>query len=352
MSERTKSQNPDYTPINYDEIPADLYELLPSFGNYSVFHSREWHRFISRAMHWKIKGLVYTDKDGQPVYFLPYVSKWRMLKRVNVCLPLTYSITPVFRSGLNPSNIDLQNELPQLEIHGQLNTGNAKHISNHFTTWLDLQSHDNIDEIFRATNKSNIQRKIKKARKIGVTVRVTNDTKDYRIFSDLQTETRKRQGAPTYPKDFFSIMHEELMPSGLCKLFLAFYNDTPVSGVIVIDDSDSAIYGYGASVSDRDLLRLGINQITMWSAIEDAFLNGKKRFEFGSTSIHHPDLLTYKERWGGESSNLVYTYYSNDENQIDIDQGGSMVSMGSWLLRKIPLGLYKKISPTLLKLVI
>jgi lipid II:glycine glycyltransferase (peptidoglycan interpeptide bridge formation enzyme) len=146
-------------------------------------------------------------------------------------------------------------------------------------------------------------------------------------------------------------MWEELRKDDLIHLYLAYLNDRPVAGVIFLRFGETAIYGYGASVNDRHVWRIGANQLTMWSAIREAHAKGMARVDFGPSRFSEPDLRTYKERWGGESRELAYSFGTDGESHLQVNRTGKSVRAVSWILQRLPGPVYGTVSPLLLRAV-
>jgi lipid II:glycine glycyltransferase (peptidoglycan interpeptide bridge formation enzyme) len=170
-------------------------------------------------------------------------------------------------------------------------------------------------------------------------------------FHELEIETRQRHGIPAYPRRFFHYMWEELRKDDRIHLYLAYSDDRPVAGVVFLHFGQTAIYGYGASVNDRDVWRIGANQLTMWSAIREAYEKGMARVDFGPSRFNEPDLRTYKERWGGESRELGYAIGADGESHLQVNRTGTSVRAVSWLLQRLPQSVYATITPPLLRVV-
>jgi hypothetical protein len=148
-------------------------------------------------------------------------------------------------------------------------------------------------------------------------------------------------------------MWEELRADDLVHLHLAYLNDCPVSGILFLHFRDTAIYGYGASVHNREVWQLGANQFAMWSAIREAYEKGLARVDFGTSPSSQPELRAYKEKWSAESCELAYTIgTAGGETPLQVDRSGQAVKAVSWMLQHLPERVFSWISPTLLRAVV
>ena len=219
-----------------------------------------------------------------------------MGRQICVCLPLSYSVGPLWRDDERLQEAAALDHLFPIEIRAPV--AGLTQSSNYYATALDLASHDNIDDVFDAVHAST-KRNVRKSLRSDLKAVEATDASQYDAFGELQLETRQRQGSPTFPADFFRTIGEEFQGSGASRLQMIYLDDRPVAGVLFLRHGDVAWYGYGASLNDKDVLRLGANQLAMWSGIAAAFHDGCKTVDFGLTLAHMTDLRTYKERWGG-----------------------------------------------------
>jgi len=96
--------------------------------------------------------------------------------------------------------------------------------------------------------------------------------------------------------------------------------------------------------------RKGVNQIALWTAMREALDLGAERFSFGSTPAFQTSLREYKERFGGVSAALPHTAFGLDGGEIE--QDGLLVRIGTPALRRMPVQLYRRFSPLLLREVV
>ena len=338
-----------------EQIPGDMYPEIMSLEDATIYHTAAWHRFLARSCGWHVSALVAYDQDGSLIWCLPFVRKKRLgLKRVNVCLPLSHRVGPVYRKDAGPLlKGSLHAREGPIEIHEHVSAPGLYRAASHTVTELNLAKHRTIEELRKSLHKSTIQRKISKAEKSGCFDLVEGTARQhFDAMEQLQLETRRRQGSPTYPSGSFAAMWDELRQEDRVHLHLAYLDGRPVSGILFFHFRDTAIYGYGASVDDRSLWRQGVNQLTMWSAVREAYEKGLTRVDFGTTPISQPDLRIYKERWGAQSHELVYTYSDEKASQSQPGRSGMTVKIASWVLRRLPKPLFARISPFMLRAVV
>jgi hypothetical protein len=324
-----------------------------SMEGVTIYHTPAWHRFLTRTFGWQVRAAVVRDRVGRLVWCLPFVRKRRLgMKRVNVCLPLTDRIGAVHRTDTSMITLPhLRDKVWPIEIHEWAPVPQLSHVVQRYSHVLDLTKYDSLDELKRSFHKSCIQQMLKKAEKSDLQLIKGTGHHHVDAFHELELKTRHRHGVPAYPRRFSHYMWEELRKDDLIHLYLAYFDDRPVAGVIFFHFGNTAIYGYGASVNDRDFWRIGANQFTMWSAIREAYEKGVSRVDFGPSRFSEPDLRTYKERWGGESRELAYAIGTDGESHLQVNRTAKSVRAVSWILQRLPQPIYAAMTPLLLRAV-
>ena len=163
-------------------------------------------------------------------------------------------------------------------------------------------------------------------------------------------ETRKRQGVPVYPLTFFYNIFR-LLGSSQKRLYLIYKDTLPIAGILMLYHGNRAIYGYGASVNDKGLLRLRPNELLFWTAIKEAQEKGYHWFDFGITHKNNNGLLRFKSQWGATTSPIIYSYFLNKLRKVpEQKREGIVFSTASSCLKILPRPIFKSIGPRLMKL--
>lgn len=334
-----------------DQVPDECYASLGHWGDHTVFHSRGWHRVLTRAFGWKVRARVIVDQGGVLRGFLPYVRKRRLGRLVHVSLPLSHRAGIVGEAGLPLADLDLVDPTLPFEIHADQPIEGTRPTVHDSLSEIDLSRHASEDELLSAF-QSDVRRRLRKAADAGITSRDRSDLKAFEVFADLQSLTRRRQGSPTYPKDFFRILGEELGSDGTAMVHLVEVAGRPVAGTVFLTRGDTAIYAYGASVPDRELWRLGVNQVALSEGIRQAWRRGMRTVDLGSSPLSQPSLKRYKEHFGASSRDLVYRVTVSSDGEMSIPQDGLLARAGGAVLRRTPMPIFRTCSPWLLKAVV
>jgi lipid II:glycine glycyltransferase (peptidoglycan interpeptide bridge formation enzyme) len=126
------------------------------------------------------------------------------------------------------------------------------------------------------------------------------------------------------------------------RLYLACQGDEILAGIIILCHDKRAIYAYGASIKDREKLRLRPNDLLFWHIIHEMKSAGYEFFDFGTTPASNEGLLHFKENWGAESRRLAYAYWLNTAEEIPVvDRDSKMMAWANALIRRMPLWLLR-----------
>ena len=335
-----------------DTISDSLYTAMEAMPQSTVYHTRPWHRVLERIGSWRTRAAIARNSAGEAVWILPFVSKRRLgTQKWNVCLPFSDKAGPVFRSDFEHALMPpIPRTLWPLEVHEHVEAEGLRSHKVFYESELDLTQFDDADALRKSFHPSRVQRKIRKAERSGLHAEIADNADEFAAFEQLQAETRQRQGSPTYPRGFFRVMFEELASTDAVRLHLAIHEGKPVAGIVFLFHRETAIYGYGASVNNRDVWRLGANQLAMWSAISEAHNRGFRRVEFGTSSLTHPDLKSYKEAWGAVSRELEYSFGTACAKDPSLRLDDPKVRLVSAVLRRVPRPVFDRLSQLLVRI--
>ncbi|WP_323761784.1 GNAT family N-acetyltransferase [Maricaulis sp.] len=324
------------------QIDEAIYQAVAAMPGARVYHLKPWHDFLESVFGWPVGAVIGRDEAGQVTYFLPMVSKMgTSLKSARIALPLSHHVEPLGTPSDWPAGV-----LP-VQVHGAGEGHEGARVDGRVMTVLDMSAADDVDAVFKGFNKSSIQRKIKKAQKSNYSLTREASPACLDAFTAMQAETRRRQGSPTFPKSFFPQM-AGLIGTDFHMHTAVNADGEAVASIIFIDDGETTIYGYGASLDRRDIWQDGVNQLVMWDAIEAAFARGRRKVDFGTSPKSQPNLVQYKEKWGGVSVDLPYLTIGGEGGGVERESAA--VKLASSVLKRMPMPLFQLVSPMLLKL--
>lgn len=163
------------------------------------------------------------------------------------------------------------------------------------TVVLDLaQGEDELLSVMHHKTRYNI----KVAEKHGITIK---DSADVEIFWKLMQKTTKRDRFSAHPKEYYKKLLEQGHPArGDIKvdLVIAYHQDKPVAGSIILLHGDTGYYLHGAS--DYEYRSMMAPYKLHWENIKYLKEHGYKLYDlWGINSQRWPGVTRFKLGWGG-----------------------------------------------------
>ena len=153
------------------------------------------------------------------------------------------------------------------------------------------------------------RRNTKKARSSGVSIRMGNGPEEIRTFYQLHLQTRRRQGVPVQPWNYFKRLGENLLAHDLGYIMLAYHQHTCLAAALFLHWQQTLTYKYGASIEQG--LALRPNNLIFAEAIDWGGRNGFTWLDMGKTDNANTGLRAFKSGWGAEEHPLPYSVFSD-----------------------------------------
>lgn len=285
----------------------------------SIFHSPQWLEALNRTYGYSSLAFT-TARDGEELRngtVFSQVESWLVRPRL-VSLPFSDHADPLMDNQEDLCGLvefltcessirrwhSIEMRPPALDSGLQHwgGLGNGQEFVLHR---LNLQS--NVTDLFRSLHKDSIQRKIRRAERERLEYREGRSEELLRAFYDLTVMTRRRQGLPPQPHSWFRNVLDCL--GERAKLRVASKDGRPIAAILTLHYKRTAVYKYGCS--DAQWHNLGGMPMVLWRAIEDAKASGAAEFDFGRSDPSNRGLITFKEKFGAERSNLTYKKFPN-----------------------------------------
>ena len=138
---------------------------------------------------------------------------------------------------------------------------------------------------------------VKVAEKNGIEIK---ESDDFESFWKLIKKTSKRDKFSSHSKDYYQKLLNFFSGDReiKTKLHLAFYQDKPIAGLVLLTYKDSAFYLHGAS--DYDYRSFMAPHKLHWEVIKKLKASGFKLYDFwGIDSRKWPGVTRFKLGWGG-----------------------------------------------------
>ena len=285
----------------------------------SIFHTPRWLEALRRTYGYT--PLVFTtarpsDELRNGVVF-SNVHSWLIRRRL-VSLPFSDHVDPLLDDATDLPG--LLNLLKHGQSEGQWRSVELRPPAypdapalwkdfcdgqTYFLHRLDLRP--SLVDIFRGLQKDSIQRKIRRAERESLVCREGRSDTELNAFYRLTVMTRRRQGLPPPPLEWFRNVLECLGERALIRVVLK--DDQAIAAILTLHFKQTMVYKYGCS--DARFHSLGGMPFVLWKTIADAKGLGATELDLGRSDPGNAGLITFKERFGATRSVLTYRKYPN-----------------------------------------
>lgn len=183
---------------------------------------------------------------------------------------------------------------------------------------IDLNQ--DVDDIFKKTDKKSVQKNIERSRERGVTIKEFSiGDRDFADYSSLLNRYRKSNDLGIYSDDQIKeVFHLATSTTGKGTGFLAWYEKMPIGGIFI-----SAFNGYinewGIARSHDDTeKKLYAQDLLRWTIIEWGKKKGCRFYDLSGVkypeeqqSTKEKGIFQNKKKWGGELT--LYPIFKKQE---------------------------------------
>jgi hypothetical protein len=173
--------------------------------------------------------------------------------------------------------------------------------------WLHtLRLEGTVEELFGRLHKDSIQRKIRRAEREGLVLKMGSSEELVTEFYRLMVMTRRRHYLPPQPRAWFRNLVESM--GDKAQIRVARKNNVAIAAILTLRRGSSMVYKYGGS--DKRFHNLGGMPFLFWRLIEECKSSGLAEIDFGRSDLDNPGLITFKDRFGTAKQLLTYYRYS------------------------------------------
>ena len=147
----------------------------------------------------------------------------------------------------------------------------------------------------------------RKARRLGVTVRISMAREDMQRFYLLHVLTRKRHGLLPQPWQFFDNIHRHFVQSGCGHVLMVEHEGRLVAAGVDLAFKDTLYSKFMAS--DMRFKQLSAGNLLHCSEVELALSLGCRTLDLGRSDITGTGLRAFKSSCGGIEEPLPYFHY-------------------------------------------
>ena len=287
-----------------------------------IYHLSGWKQVLEKSFR-HMKGYYFalvdgnkTIKAGLPVY---EIKSWLTGNRLvsipfaTLCDPListsedmTELIQPVLELSekLKSKYVEIRTLLSHSLIQNNL-FGELSFYKHHY---LPLKSEP--EQLKKKFHRTCVRQRITRAVKSNLKTKLGTDESDLKSFYQIHMQTRKRVARPVQPYRFFRYLWETFHPSNQLILLLAEKDGKTIAGLVLFKFNDRVSAEFAAS--DEDYKGMSPNHYLFWEAMQLAFEEGCKIFDFGRTSPKNTSLMDFKRRWGTKVIDLPQFYFPKE----------------------------------------
>ncbi len=272
-----------------------------------------WLDTLTGAYRLHARIMALTDSRGSILAGLPMIRGKLPWRKAWTSLPFTDTFEPVAdgeahrdelliataeQSGGEPIVVRTHVDLPGW-FSRQVGTVQA----------IDLT--DGAEGVLRGA-KPKTRQNVKLARKAGLTARpITSRSEFMGANLDLIAGSRRRLGAPTQPRRYWSRVWE-LHERNLALTIGVYLQEKLLANAIFVVGDRHATFKYSASDSATRDLRS--NYLAFATALEHLAARGMRSLDFGITDMNNTSLRRYKVHWGGEERPAYFS--ATDESLL------------------------------------
>ena len=321
-------------------LDCDWDRLVLSHPQSNLFHRTAWARVLCRTYGHKPLYLAFSRDDEAPalVPIMEVISPFIGRRGVSVpfsdfCEPLVFGernqeslVTKLLELGRQRGwqYFEMRGGkgmLPRSAVSGEKYHGHK----------LDLSV--GPQKLFDRFHDS-VRRAIRKAKKSGLTVEISNARKAMLDFYRLHVRTRRRHGYPPQPLAFFLNIDEEIMRAGLGFVTLVKKGTSPIAAAVFFCSGSAALFKFGASDERKHEFRG--NNLAMWESIKRACEQGFQTLHLGRTSIGDDGLRRFKLSWGTKEEPIAYFKFALRTQSWE-NRSHNGLKLYTQLFRRLPL---------------
>lgn len=285
----------------------------------SVFHHSLWKAVIERSFPARPLYLAVEDDANTIKWGMPFFLKKSMITG-NALISLPFSdycdilsadeeeFRILWNKALGTAE---ENGAHHIEIRTRAGQGVdlEKYSLERRRTYLNhrLEITGDLDYMEKKVIERSYKYDIRQAVKNGVTCRSATGGSDMKRYYGLYLMTRTRHGLPPMPYAFFRNVWEVLSPAKMVYLFLAYWEEVPIAGIVFLRHG-RCLYALSNS-SDGRFLDKKPNHLLWWKGIQLAVELGLNSLDFGRTSLDNKGLRFFKKRWGTEELEIHHYRY-------------------------------------------
>ena len=323
-------------------------EYVSSHPSSGIYHHIGWKSVIEDAYGHTARYLV-AKSNNEIVGILPlFLIKSLLFGSSMTSLPF------LDHSGIVADDTSIQNiliekaqklgqehavdhlELRQLKI----SEGNFSNYSEKVLMVMELEPNEE-DQLRKLSSER--RNRIKRAKKSGLSVEITDSSKLH-LFYDIWTKNMRDLGSPPHSLSFFeNICHHF---DNQYTILLVKTDGVYIGAALALHWKDTITIPWVSSL--REYFKMYPNNILYWEAMRFAISQNIQFFDFGR-STQGSGTYEFKKRWGAISRPLHWQYFAigNNKSSPEVNENKYKLAVEIW--KKLPVQITRIVGPSLRK---
>jgi CelD/BcsL family acetyltransferase involved in cellulose biosynthesis len=284
-------------------------DFISKHDQATIFHHPDWIKTIGSTYGFQSASLGVVG-DNRLVGILPLLDiRSRITGKRGVCLPFSDVCVPLFEST-DAAEVLLSSCPGLLKQYGwkyiEFRGGTSypgMMPTTHFK-YHRVMLNEESDVVLHSFRKNMVRKAINKATRSGLCVERRQDINALQEFIRLNELTRRKNGVPPQPEQFFFNLHENLIKANRGFINLVMLGKNAVAAGLFLHFKDTLYHKYTGV--DRRYLPLRPINMLVWEAMKWGCENGFRIFDFGRTDCENQGLLEFKRSWSPQETDLVY----------------------------------------------
>jgi len=304
------SHDPDYP-----RAVSGISSLLPKSDDWSAFAAKHatsplqhpaWLDTVTSAYRLHARIMTLTDSRGSIVAGLPMIRSKLPWRTRWTALPFTDTLEPVAVDAAHRDEllIGLAGRADAEPILLRTHTALPGWFTRQVGTVQVIDLSDGAEGVLRGA-RSKTRQNVRLAEKAGLRAGPIASRDEFLGPSlSLITRSRRRLGAPTQPRRYWSRVWE-LHERGQALTIGVYLGEELVANATFIIGGGHAVFKYSASDTARRNLRS--NYLAFATALDHIVERGARSLDFGITDLRNTSLRKYKLHWGGEEQPAYFS---------------------------------------------
>lgn len=296
--------------VNPCEDPhwQQLVETHPS----SVFHSPAWLQVLAATYDFEPEAYVLLNDQGQAQAGIPFCRIRDLRGERLVSLPFSDYCDPLVWNAeiwqlLAAPLLAEQCDWLIRPLHNPIPVADPRLERVNQARWHGLDLQPSEAELWQGLDES-AKRAIRKAERMGVSIRLADHPQDLRSFFELHLNTRKaKYQLLTQPYAFFEQIWQRFIEQQRGILMLAMHQEQVIGATLFLEWQKCLFYKFNTSSAHH--LALRPNDLMIWSGIRYAKSRGLSSLDFGLSDWDQEGLVRYKRKFASEEKTISFLRY-------------------------------------------